>query len=184
MPPSLRHAFAAATGLAVLVALLAVTVTSFGETTWGVADSGPAVGSRPPPFALPVVANGEGELTLDETLGRPLVVEVFASWCKYCDRASATVAAASRAERQHDVRFVGVSLDEHPDQAIDAASEWDLPYEVLHDDGTLTRGWEISALPTIVVLDAAGHVRHVFDEAPSSAQLERCLAGIGARRVR
>jgi thiol-disulfide isomerase/thioredoxin len=112
-----------------------------------------------------------------------MVVEVFASWCKFCDKASATVTEASRAARRQDVRFVGVSLDEYPEQAAQVVREWRLPYEVIHDDGTLTRGWNISALPTVIVLDAEGRVRHVLDEAPSASQLERCLRSIGAGRV-
>ncbi len=184
MAVSLRHLFAAAIGVAVLVAVLAVTVTSWGETTWGGVHSGPQAGVQPPTFTLPVVANGDGVLTLEQTRGTPLVVEVFASWCKYCDRASSMVAEASRADREQAVRFVGVSLDEHPSQAIEAAREWGLPYEVVHDDGSLTRGWKISALPTVIVIDAQGRVWHVLDEAPSPYQLERCLSSVGASRVR
>ena len=184
MAVSLRHLLAAATGLAVLVSVLAVTLTSWGDTNWGVADSGPELGAEPPSFALPVVANGEGVLTLAETRGHPLVVEVFASWCKYCGQASATVVAAAQAARETEVRFVGVSLDEHPWQAAEVARDWELPYEILHDDGTVTRGWGISALPTVIVIDAEGRVRHVLDEAPSPYQLERCLRDVGARRTR
>jgi peroxiredoxin len=182
MPVSVRHAFAVAAGLAVLVALLAVTVTSWGDTSWGAADSGPPIGKTPPAFELPVVANGSDSLSLAETRGTPVVIEVFASWCKYCGDASATIAAAAGERREQKVRFVGVSLDEHPEQAARVATEWRLPYEVVHDDGTLTRGWNISALPTVIVLDANGRVRYVLKEAPSAQQLERCLRGVGARR--
>ncbi len=181
---SLRHAFAAAIGTAVLTAVLAVTVTSWGETLWGVASSGPVVGEVPAEFSLPIVANGDGALTLAETRGTPVVIEVFASWCKYCDRASATVAEASRARRRQPVRFVGVSLDEHASQAHAVASEWRLPYPVVHDDGSFTQAWNISALPTVIVVDADGRVRHVMDEAPTADRLERSLRSVGAGRSR
>jgi len=180
MPVFSRHVFALAGSVGVVLAGLAVTVTSQGGTLWGGASSGPAIGLSPPDFDLPVVANGQDSLSLSDTRGSVVVVEVFASWCKYCESASATLAEAARIRRRRDVRFIGVSLDEHPQEATRAALEWDLPYEVVHDDGTLTRGWNISALPTVIVIDSGGRVRHVLDEAPSPNRLERCLRSVGA----
>jgi len=175
-----RHVFAFAGSIGVVLAGLAVTVTSKGGTLWGGASSGPEIGLSPPDFDLPMVANGQNSLSLFETRGSVVVVEVFASWCKYCESASVTLAEAARVRRHRDVRFIGVSLDEHPREAIRATREWGLPYEVVIDDGTLTRGWNISALPTVIVLDADGRVRHVLDEAPSPKRLERCLRNVGA----
>jgi cytochrome c biogenesis protein CcmG/thiol:disulfide interchange protein DsbE len=132
---------------------------------------------------LPVVANGSRALSLAETRGTPVVVEVFASWCKYCEQATTTLAEASQARRARPVRFIGVSLDEHRAQAVELAAQWRVPYEVVHDDGTLTRGWRISALPTVIVLDAEGRVAHVGTEAPTPRRLERWLRSVGAARV-
>lgn len=152
------------------------------NVSWGQPRSGPALGRPPAAVTLPLVANGSGTLAFDDLRGTPVVVEVFASWCRYCDVASATVSEASRAPRARRVRFVGVSLDEHAAQATAVATEWHLPYPIVHDDGRLTKTWHISALPTVVVLDAEGRVRHVADEAPDPARLERWLASVGAPR--
>ena len=163
---------------AALLVGLAISVTS-----WGGPRTGPELGRVPPSFALRATNAPDRTVSLESLRGTPVVVELFASWCTYCEQASRTLADAARAPRRSPVAFVGVSLDEHAFQAEAIAREWRLPYDVVHDNGWVTRSWHVSALPTIVVLDAEGRVRYVSEEAVEQQRLERWLRQLGSPRT-
>jgi cytochrome c biogenesis protein CcmG, thiol:disulfide interchange protein DsbE len=163
--------------------LLLLVVLGAAALWFGRRNSGPESGSLAPDFALPLVAGGAGTFRLTEARGSPVMVEVFASWCGVCRRSAPTVSAAARARRQREVRFIGVSVDQSANEARSAASEWHLPYDVALDDGHFAKSWGISVLPTFVLIDADGRVRHVSQGAVSEHTLESWLADVGAARI-
>ena len=107
----------------------------------------------------------------------------MASWCRACRAAAPTLSAAARAQRQRDVHFVGISVDKDVNTAKAIRSQWGLSFDVAHDDGRFANTYEISVLPTVIVIDAEGQVRHVTAGAPREAQLERYLKSVGAARL-
>ena len=72
-------------------------------------------------------------------------------------------------------RFIGVSVDESMDQARAAASAWRIPFPVLLDDGSFSRSYRIRSLPTFILIDAAGRVRHVSTGVTSKRRLRGWL---------
>ncbi len=114
--------------------------------------------------------------------GQPVVVEFMASWCGVCERAAPMLAHASRAEREREVRWVAVSVDEQLATAAQAAKAWNIPYPVVLADPGVAARWQVTHLPTLVVIDDAGVVRHVNVGALREATLESQLASVGARR--
>lgn len=166
--------------LRLLVLLVALGV---GLYWFGRRSSGPEEGALANDFVLPVVSGGAERVQLSELRGRPVLVEVVASWCGVCRRAAPTLAAASRAPRQREVRFLAISLDDDRADASALAKKWDIPYDVAHDDGRFARSYGIKLLPTFVLIDAEGRVRHVSTGAPRPADLERWLADVGAARL-
>jgi peroxiredoxin len=147
------------------------------------ATSGPTVGSEAVDFRLPVASGPEDTFRLADHRGTPVVIEVFASWCGYCQRATSVLASASQARRTSQVRFVGVSVDDTIAEAAGAAWNWGIPYEVAWDDGRVTLAYDISMLPTVVVVDGAGRVAHVGNGTPDADELEDWLSDVGAARV-
>lgn len=134
---------------------------------------GPDVGGQAADFELPLV-DGDGNFTLADHRGKRVVLEVFASWCGACRRVAPELAALHR-ERGDEVVFVGVSVDDSPERARDAKERWGIPYPVVLDDGSVAKNYDVSVLPTVIVIDEAGEIRHATNGAPSRAQLERWL---------
>lgn len=144
--------------------------------------SGPRVGGVAQDFELPVVFGRGRSFRLAEQRGTPVVAEVFAGWCEYCRDSAPVLADAARATRAGEVTFVGISVDDLGAEAQAAAHLWGLPYDVVWDDGRVEYAWNISALPTVVVIDGNGEVRHVAAGTPDPAELEQWISDVGAPR--
>ena len=145
--------------------------------------SGPGTGVEPPDFQLPVVFGPEPSFQLARHRGTPDVIEVFSTWCDYCRRSTPVIADAALAPRQTEVRFLGVNVDDSPAEAALAVNKWGIPYPVAWDDGRVAWNWRISALPTVIIVDADGRVSHVGVGRPAEEDLERWLADVGAARL-
>jgi hypothetical protein len=78
---------------------------------------------------------------------------------------------------------MAVSVDEDADAGRAAARDWGFPCDVGHDDGRFSRDYGIAVLPTLILLDASGNVKHVASGAAGKNKLEGWLAGVGAKRL-
>jgi len=138
-------------------------------------SSGPKEGSAAAAFDLPL-AGQAGRVSLAAQHGKPMLMEVFASWCSACKRSSPRLADAWRAHRREDVTFLAVSVDEDPAAAGRIKSEWQLPFDVALDDGSVSRGYGISMLPTLIYIDGNGTVRHAAAGVVSRSDIDSWLA--------
>lgn len=167
-------------GFRLLLLLVALGVAAL----WlGRRSSGPETGTIAADFALEVVSEGGGTFRLSEQRGKPVLVEAFASWCGVCRRSAPMLSSAARAPRKQEVRFVGVSVDENPADARAVAREWAIPYPVLHDTGEFSRSYNVKLLPTFVLIDQQGKIRHVSAGPPSERELEDWLDELGAAKL-
>jgi peroxiredoxin len=137
--------------------------------------SGPPEGTAAPRFELPLVGES-GRFDLAAQRGKPVVMEVFASWCGTCRRAAPVLAEAYREHPASEVTFLGVSVDDSLGEAARAKEHWHIPYEVALDDGSVSRGYHVSLLPTVVVIGRDGIVRHTTTGVPSRAELASWIA--------
>ncbi len=144
-------------------------------------NSGPAENVPAKDFELPAVSGTNFHLA--DQHGHPVVIEVFASWCPTCRRTAPMLADAARTTRARKVQFVGISVDDSSAQASAVKRAWNIPYPVLHDDGRFARLYKISLLPTIIVIDAEGRVRHVTTGMPRRSTLEGWLSDVGAAAI-
>lgn len=135
--------------------------------------SGPETGKPAAAFDLPLVGS-EGRFNLAEHRGKPVLVEVFASWCGACQRSAPTLAETFQDHRAN-VKFVGVLVDDDPAQAQNVKSDWGIPYDVAFDDGSVSRNYNVKLLPTLILIDQAGTVRRVSTGMPTRLQLEGWL---------
>lgn len=138
--------------------------------------SGPSRGVQAATFDLPVVGGpAPARFNLAEHRGKPVLIEVFASWCPACRNSSPAVIEAFHKHRARGATFVGVSMDSSEADAARVKRDWGIPYDVVRDDGRISKDYKIEVLPTFVVVGADGTVRHVSIGSPSGADLDRWL---------
>ena len=138
-------------------------------------SSGPHEGSHAASFQLPL-ASGDGSFSLDDQRGKPVLMEVFASWCGACEHAAPMVDEVFRDAEKSGVIFVGVSVDGDAHAARRVQESWPITYPVVVDDGQVQRAYGVSLLPTFVLIDKSGTVKRVSSGVPSRRTLTRWLA--------
>jgi thiol-disulfide isomerase/thioredoxin len=138
-------------------------------------SSGPTEGSQAKSFVLPL-ASGDGSFRLAEQLGKPVLMEVFASWCGACEHAAPMVDEVYKEAQKSGVVFVGVSVDSEAQAARRVQQEWPISYPVAVDDGSVQRAYGVSLLPTFVLIDRDGKVKHTSSGVPSRRLLSRWLS--------
>lgn len=95
--------------------------------------------------------------------GRPVVVNVWGSWCPPCRREAPELAAAAR-ELDGRVAFLGISTrDNDRNAALAFERRFEVPYPSLYDPaGELLLGFRKTlppnAIPSTLVIDADGRV--------------------------
>jgi cytochrome c biogenesis protein CcmG, thiol:disulfide interchange protein DsbE len=143
---------------AAIVAAGALLVTACGSSVQqGLAtDADPDAG---PPVTDRSFETFDGKTTsLTAFEGEPLVVNFWASWCPPC------VAEMPEFEQVHlsrgdDVRFIGLNTQDDLEQAELLAERTGVSYDLgLDPDGALFNDFEVIAMPSTYLVDAAGVV--------------------------
>ena len=138
-------------------------------------SSGPKAGAAAAAFDLPLVGQA-GRVSLAAQQGKPVLMEVYASWCGVCKRSSPRLAEAYRDHQHDNVTFLAVSVDDDPAAAARSKSEWQIPFDVAIDDGSVSRGYGIKMLPTLIYIDGKGTVRHSAVGSASRSEIDDWIA--------
>ena len=158
---------AAAAGAAVLLAALA----------WGLghpagAPSGSVLG-RPAPD-LAVQSLDGTRVSLAGLRGRPVVMNVWASWCAPCRQEEGPLRAA--AERWGgQVAFLGVDFRDTPEAARAAQERARYPYPVGPAEGGIPAAYGVTAPPQTFFIDRRGVVAARFLGPLDADMIERYL---------
>jgi cytochrome c biogenesis protein CcmG/thiol:disulfide interchange protein DsbE len=138
-------------------------------------SSGPKEGATAAGFQLPL-ASGNGSFSLEQHRGKPVLMEVFASWCGACQHAAPMLDDIYKDAAKSDVVFVGVSVDDDARAAQKVKERWPIAYPVAVDDGSVAKAYGVSMLPTFVLIDRSGKIKRVSSGVPSRRTLSRWLA--------
>jgi thiol-disulfide isomerase/thioredoxin len=141
--------------------------------------------SPPPPsgdptaIALPRVVLPcftEGEPVELATMGRPMVVNLWASWCEPCRTELPELQAF--ADRHPDqIAVIGVVTEDTRAASASLAEDLNVTFPALYDSGgMLRRALGSGALPITLFVDAAGHVRHTAATGKLTASTVETLA--------
>lgn len=154
-----------------------------GVMTWGLAMSGfysiPRV--QPDITALPLTAlDGQPAPSLQPD-GRPVVVNLWATWCPPCRREMPVLAAA---QQQHDnIRFVFMNQGEAGNTVSDylRRSELALRDVFLDPASAWSRQMGAGAMPTTLFFDDSGNLVDAHTGELSAASLKQGLDRLDAR---
>ena len=153
-------------------------------TTGGLIPS-PREGFLAPDFTLELL--GGGDVTLSELRGKGVVINLWASWCPPC---RAEMPAIQRVyektrERGLEVLAVNTTFQDSEPAAADFIQELGLTFPVpLDRSGTVSRQYQLRALPSTFFVDREGIIRKVIiggpmSEATIQTAVEEILEGGG-----
>jgi thiol-disulfide isomerase/thioredoxin len=126
---------------------------------WGAVFVGQRLTEKPalPAMALTTLAGESTDLSTLAT-GKPLVVNLWATWCPPCRREMPVLAAAQK--RETGVHFVFVNQGEGAPQVLRflAAGQLDLANVLMDPSGRLGREVGAAGMPTTLFYDAGGRL--------------------------
>ena len=155
------------------------------EATTGGQIPSPREGFLAPDFTLELL--GGGDVTLSELRGKGVVINLWASWCPPC---RAEMPAIQRVyektrERGLEVLAVNTTFQDSEPAAADFIQELGLTFPVpLDRSGTVSRQYQLRALPSTFFVDREGIIRKVIiggpmSEATIQTAVEEILEGDG-----
>jgi thiol-disulfide isomerase/thioredoxin len=138
-----------------------ITVAACVEGLTGPTPPAPVGGTPVPGLPLPCL-DGGAPVRLDQ-LGRPAVVNLWATWCGPCrQELPAFQGYADRVGER--VRVIGVDTLDRAEASRPYVSDLRLRFPMLADpDGTLMRRVGVSALPATLFLDAQGRISYLYN---------------------
>jgi len=162
-------------GLLALVILL----SGCGRESSGVT---PQIGARMPSVALTRLAGGDSTST-DAFLGRPLVVNFWATWCQPCRDEMPSLERLSHRLASRGVQVIGVTVDNDRYLATEFIRSYGLTFPVYTDGEKkqLQSALRVGSLPETVLVTARGVIAarivgaRDWDSTESNRQLERAL---------
>ena len=160
---------------------LVFAAIGFAAFRWlGHSSSGPSENSVAQDFSLAIAGEPAKSVNLEGYRGKPLVIEVFAHWCGACKSMAPRMAELAKARRQSPAQFLGVAVDGTAQQALSLHASWGIPFDIALGDQRFSADYRITSLPTIIVIDAEGKVRHVTTGVTLGSTVDKWLTELGA----
>lgn len=119
-----------------------------------------APGALAPDFTLRTLSGPN--LRLQEQRGRVVLVNFWATWCPPCRQEMPHLSKLYDKYGSSGFVLVGVNVDDDARKAVDLATRLGLKFPVALDtDKKVSRGYDVSAMPSTVLIDREGRVRYV-----------------------
>ena len=135
------------------------------------------VGSLAPDFGSTSI-NGE-RVTLSEYLGRPVMINFWATWCTPC-RYEMPLFEGYYEKYKKDLVILAVNLQQSDTDITTFTNELRLTFPILLDaEGSVNKLYKVQGLPTTYFLDREGRVRAVHIGSMVESQLVNYLKQIG-----
>jgi len=104
-------------------------------------------------------AASDGDVSLSELRGTPLVLNFWASWCDPCRAEAKVLEKAWKQQSGSDVLFLGLDAQDAREDARDFISQFGLTFPHVRDPGNDTqRAWGVTGLPETYFIAADGSV--------------------------
>jgi peroxiredoxin len=126
-----------------------------------VAAAMPVIGQKAPDFTLR--ANTGKNLKLSELRGQVLMINFWATWCAPCRQEMPHLNRLHEQYRKAGFVLLGVNVDDKAMAAEAMVRELNIVFPVVFDtDKQVTRRYDVDAMPSTVLIDRDGKVRHIF----------------------
>jgi len=118
------------------------------------------VGGDAPDFALRSAAGDN--LRLSEHRGQVVMINFWATWCGPCRQEMPKLDEIFARYEQAGFTLLGVNIDEDVERAQRLADELGVSFPLLFDDDqSVSRLYDVQAMPMTVMVDRSGKVRNV-----------------------
>jgi peroxiredoxin len=99
---------------------------------------------------------------LDEFVGKVLLVNFWASWCRPCIEEVPGIRRLIEAMAETPFAVIGVNVGEAERRVQATAKRLRMEFPILLDKDSATfKGWGATVLPTAYILDGSGRVRYI-----------------------
>jgi thiol-disulfide isomerase/thioredoxin len=145
-----------------------------------VIDPAPAetgrTGGPAPDFTVPLIGGGSFDLSDHlESDGRPLVLNLWASWCLPCREEIPEIDAF--AAEHLEIMVLGVAVEDTEQAAVEFATELSPGYPLGIADAAFEAAYPRIGLPVTFVIASDGRVQEVFNGILDQQTLERLVFG-------
>jgi len=174
--PVLRVGIAAALLIAAAALLLDAGLPQRSDYTQigllGSLPIAPEINASAPPFDL---ITRQGTIRFSDLLGKPLVINFWATWCVPCEVELPELQAFQDAHP--DAAVIGVNVGEDPGVAEAWAAERGVTFPITFDQrGQIAGLYAVRGMPTTFLVAPNGIILHIFFGATTRAALENRLA--------
>jgi thiol-disulfide isomerase/thioredoxin len=131
-----------------------------------------ATGDTAPDFSIELIGGGRFHLSEHlETDGRPVILNLWASWCGPCRAEMPDLSAAALAHPE--VQFLGVAVEDDPIAAERFAEEIGVSYPLAIDNADrVARRYPSPGLPATYLISSEGRVIRIVYGQIREAQIE------------
>ena len=147
-------------GAVALFALLSVYVTR--NHSIGSAEGQPGAferADREPALAFALPDPDGRTVALSDYVGRAVIVNFWATWCKWCTREMPHLQRAYEEHRDDGLVVLAVNVGEQADEAVAYMKEYGYSFDVvLDEDKSVTRAHGIRSIPVSLWVDKEGYV--------------------------
>jgi peroxiredoxin len=140
-----------------------------------------AAGMAAPEFEL---ENIDGQtVRLSEFRGSPVLLNFYKSNCSWCQTEMPRLAQVYERVSDVDVKVLGIDVGRDAANAAAFADEKELKFPILLDDGATAAAYHLKRVPTILLIDARGHILRVYEGVTEqlSGIVELTILGVAGR---